>query len=113
MRTKLADAACAGIVAGLSAVPALAGEVKGPPGTPDTPRTLEEVQAIRTGAPAHSQSICSYNGLNDMVLGQGPIHEITQNPHNQGDPGNAGAGPTGSSTPGDPTCGGGSNPENP
>jgi hypothetical protein len=113
MRAKLAVAACAGIVAALSAVPALAGEVKGPPGTPDTPRTLEQVQAIRTGAPAHSQSICSYNGLNDMVLGQGPIHEITQNPHNQGDPGNAGAGPTGSSTPGDPTCGGGSNPENP
>jgi len=112
MRRNLAVAACAVIVAALSAVPALAGEVKGPPGTPNVPRTLERVQAIRTGAPAHSQSICSYNGLNDMIPTQGPIDQITQNPHNQGSPGEAGAGPAGSGVPGSPTCGRGSNPEN-
>ena len=113
MRRNLAVAACAGIVAALSAVPALAGEVKGPPGTPGTARTIEQVEAIRTGAPAHSQSICSYNGLNDMIPSQGPIDAITQNPHNQGSPGEAGAGPSGSGTPGAPTCGRGSNFENP
>ena len=113
MRTKLAVAACAAFVAALSDVPALAGEVKGPPGTPGTPRTLEQVQAIRTGAPAHSQSICSYNGLNDMIPTQGPIDATTQTPHNQGSPGEAGVGAAGSGVPGSPTCGGGSNPENP
>ena len=113
MRRMLAVASFAAVVVGVTAGAAFAGEVKGPPGTPDTPRTLEQVQAIRTGAPAHSQSICSYNGLNDMVLGQGPIHEIVQTPHNQGAPGEAVAGAAGSGTPGHPTCGGGSNPENP
>ena len=99
MRRNLAVAACAVIVAALSAVPALAGEVKGPPGTPNVPRTLEQVQAIRTGAPAHSQSICSYNGLNDMNPAQGPIDVIVQTPHTQGTPGEAGHG----------TCAGGTN----
>jgi len=112
MGRKLAATGCAVFVAALCAVPALAGEVKGPPGTPNEARTLAEVEAIRTGAPAHSQSICSYNGLNDMVLGQGPIDQITQNPHNQGTPGAAGAGAGGSGVPGSPTCGLGSNPEN-
>jgi hypothetical protein len=112
MSTKVAVAACAVIVAALTAAPALAGEVKGPPGTPGVARTLEQVEAIRTGAPAHSQSICSYNGLNDMVRGQGQIDEIVQTPHNQGVPGQAGAGAAGSGVPGSPTCGRGSNPEN-
>jgi hypothetical protein len=113
MYRKLAVAACAAIVAALTAVPALAGEVKGPPGTPGVARTLAQVEAIRTGAPAHSQSVCSYNGLNDMIPTQGPIDKIVQTPHNQGVPGQAGAGPAGSGVPGSPTCGRGSNPENP
>jgi len=110
MRTKLAVAACAAVIAALSAGTALAGEVQGPPGTPGVPGSGS---GNRTGAPAHSNSICSYNGLNDMNPAQGPIDVIVQTPHTQGVPGQAGAGPNGSGVPGSPTCGGGSNPENP
>ncbi|HEY8407242.1 MAG TPA: hypothetical protein VIK66_04620 [Gaiellaceae bacterium] len=113
MRQKVLLAACVAALAAVFAGTASAGEVKGPPGTPGVGRTLEEVQAIRTGAPANSQSICSYNGLNDMVIGQGPIDNIVQTPHTQGSPGEAGADPAGSGTPGSPTCGRGSNFENP
>ncbi len=106
MRTKsfFAAAVCAVAVAGLGAGAAGAGEVKGPPGT--GPRTQEQVDAIRTAAPAHSNSICSYSGLNDMIPGQGPIDFIVQSPgqdvRNGGDPGIPGL-----------ACHGGSNPENP
>jgi hypothetical protein len=105
MRKKFAAACCAVVVAGLGAGAALAGEVKGPPGT--GPRTQEQVNAIRTAAPAHSNSICSYSGLNDMIPGQGPIDFHVQSPgqnvRNGGAPG----------LPGHGTCAGGSNPENP
>jgi hypothetical protein len=110
MREKLVAAVCAVLFAGLSAGAALAGEVQGPPGTPGVPFSGS---GNRTGAPAHSNSICSYNGLNDMNPDQGQIDSIVQTPHNQGAPGEAGAGAAGSGTPGSPTCGGGSNPENP
>lgn len=111
MRAKLAAATCAALVAALSAsAAAFAGEVQGPPGTPGV---AFSGSGNRTGAPAHSQSICSYNGLNDMNPAQGPIDSIVQTPHNQGIPGEAGAGPNGSGTPGQPTCGRGSNFENP
>ena len=113
MPTRFAALVCVVATIGLSAGAALAGEVKGPPGTPGTPRTLEQVDLIRTGAPAHASSICAYNGLNDMVLGQGPIDSIVQTPHNQGSPGEAGADAAGSGTPGSPTCGRGTNPELP
>jgi hypothetical protein len=99
MRQKLAAAICAAIFAGLSAGVALAGEVAGPPGTPGV---ADSGSGKRTGAPEHSQSICSYNGLNDMNPDQGQIDSIVQNPHNQGSPGDAGHG----------TCAGGTNPEN-
>ena len=75
---------------------ALAGEVTGPPGTPDQPFSGS---GHRTGAFENANSICAFNGLNDMNPDQGPIHEITQNPHNQGSPGDAGHG----------TCAGGTN----
>jgi len=101
----VAAAVCAVALAGLGVGPAFAGEVAGPPGRADNPPTKV------TGAPEHSQSVCSYNGLNDFV--QGPTVEQTQTPANQGSPGEAGAGPAGSGTPGKPTCGGGSNPRNP
>ena len=107
---KLAAAIGATVVAALSAGSALAGEVTGPPGTPNAPFSGS---GVRTHAPENSQSICSYNGLNDMNPDQGPINSIVQTPHNQGVPGEAGAGPAGSGTPGSPTCGRGSNPENP
>jgi hypothetical protein len=97
MRKKLAVALCAVVFAGLGATTAFAGEVTGPPGTPNQPFSGS---GVPTGAPSHSQSICSFNGLNDMDPSQGPIDSITQNPHNQGSPGDAGHG----------TCAGGTNP---
>jgi len=100
MRTKLSIAICAFVVAGATAGAAFAGEVTGKPGTPGVPFSGS---GVRTGAPAHSNSICSYNGLNDMNPDQGPIDNIVQTPHTQGSPGDAGHG----------TCAGGTNPENP
>jgi hypothetical protein len=80
---------------------AFAGEVTGPPGS------TTNVPTNATGAPQHSNSVCSYNGLNDF--NQGPKVEQTQPPANQGVPGQAGADAAGSGAPGQPTCGGGSN----
>lgn len=100
MRSKLVAAICAAMLVSLPAGAALAGEVTGAPGTPGVPFSGS---GVRTGAPAHSQSICSYNGLNDMNPAQGPIAVIVQTPHTQGSPGDAGHG----------TCAGGTNPENP
>jgi hypothetical protein len=102
MRTTsfLAAATCAIVAATTSTSIAYAGEVTGKPGTPDV---AGSGSGVRTGAPAHSNSLCSYNGLNDMDPNQGPIHYIVQTPHNQGSPGDAGHG----------TCAGGTNFENP
>ncbi|HKH13494.1 MAG TPA: hypothetical protein VKA47_02450, partial [Solirubrobacterales bacterium] len=75
MRKKLAAVVCATVFAGLGASTAFAGEVTGPPGTPGVPFSGSGVE---TGAPAHSQSICSFNGLNDMNPSQGPIDSIVQ-----------------------------------
>ena len=96
-----AAALCAAVFAGGSVSAALAGEVTGPPGSATNPPTNA------TGAPEHSNSICSFNGLNDF--NQGPKIERTQTPANQGVPGQAGADAAGSGTPGQPICGGGSN----
>ena len=105
LKSFLAAAVCAVAFAGLGAGVAAAGEVKGPPGT--GPRTQEQVDAIRTAAPSHSNSICSYSGLNDMIPGQGPIDFIVQSPGQDVR--------TGITPPGIPglACHGGSNPENP
>jgi hypothetical protein len=104
MRKILAAAFSAFVVAGLGAGVASAGEVKGPPGT--ELRTQAQVDAIRTAAPSHSNSICSYSGLNDLIAGQGPTDFHVQSPgqdvRNGGAPGLPGQ-----------FCGGGSNPENP
>jgi hypothetical protein len=102
MRTKkfLAAAVCAAGLVVANAGVALAGEAPGPPGTPGVPFSGSN---LRTGAPAHANSICAYNGLNDMNPSQGPIDSIVQTPHTQGTPGEAGHG----------TCAGGTNPENP
>ena len=102
MRTKsfFVAAACGAALAGSGAGVASAGEVAGPPGTPGV---AFSGSGVRTGAPAHANSICAYNGLNDMNPAQGPINSIVQTPHNQGSPGDAGHG----------TCAGGTNPENP
>ncbi len=102
LRTRsllVAVGSAATIVVG-SAGAAFAGEVTGPPGTPNV---AGSGSGVRTGAPAHANSICAYNGLNDMNPDQGQISSIVQTPHNQGSPGDAGHG----------ACAGGTNPENP
>jgi len=96
----LAAAVCAAGLVVANAGVAWAGEVTGPPGTPGV---ANSGSGVRTGAPAHANSVCAYNGLNDMNPDQGPIDSIVQNPHTQGTPGAAGHG----------TCAGGTNPENP
>jgi hypothetical protein len=55
MRRLLVVVISAGV---LAAGGAFAGEVKGPPGTPDNTN--------QTGAPAHANSACAYSGLNDF-----------------------------------------------
>jgi hypothetical protein len=84
MYRKSAAAFCAVVLMGLGAGSAFAGEVTGPPGSATDPPTNA------TGAPEHSNSVCSFNGLNDF--NQGPKIERTQTPANQGDPGDAGHG---------------------
>jgi hypothetical protein len=71
--------------------------VQGPPGTPGIPFSGS---GKPTGARTNANSICAYNGLNDMNPAQGQIIFIVQTPHNQGSPGDAGHG----------TCAGGTNP---
>jgi hypothetical protein len=69
MRQKslLAVAVCATALAGLSG-PAFAGEVKGPPGSGG-----EETQG-----PSHARSACVFNGLNDLVAGEGQTDFLVQ-----------------------------------
>jgi hypothetical protein len=102
MRTKsfFAAAVCAVAIVGAGAGAAFAGEVKGPPGTPGV---AFSGSGEETGAPAHSNSNCSFNGLNDMNPEQGQIDSFLQTPANQGSPGDAGHG----------ACAGGTNPRNP
>jgi hypothetical protein len=98
-------------VVGAGASSAFAGEVIGPPGTPGEPGSGS---GIRTAAPEHANSACAFSGLNDMIVGQGPIDFIVQSPGQAvrdgappGIPGHGGV-------PGFPIgCRGGSNPENP
>ena len=113
MRKTVTAAICAAVVAGLGASGAFAGEVKGPPSS--TTRTQEQVDAQRTAAPSHSNSICSFSGLNDMIVGQGPTDFHVQSPGQDVRTGLTPPGVPGSTDPstGRPTCGGGSNPENP
>ena len=89
MRKTFAAAFCAAVVAGLGASAALAGEVTGPPGTPNVAGSGSGKQ---TGAFLNANSICAFNGLNDMNPLQGPIAVIVQTPHTQGVPGEAGHG---------------------
>jgi hypothetical protein len=84
------------VVLSMTAGSVVAGEVTGPPGTPNV---AGSGSGHRTGAFYNANSICAFNGLNDMNPLQGPIDQITQNPHNQGSPGQAGHG----------TCAGGTN----
>jgi hypothetical protein len=60
----------AAIVLSLSASAALAGEVKGPPGTIDNTNT--------TGALEHANSACAASGLNDYDTADGQIASQVQ-----------------------------------
>jgi hypothetical protein len=75
MRKKslLAVAVC---MSGLSAAPVFAGEVAGPPGTPNE---AGSGSGKPTGAVLHANSACAFNGLNDMNPAQGQIELIVQN----------------------------------
>ena len=63
-RSLLAVVACTVAVAGVSVSGALAGEVKGPPGSVDTIR--EGGNPNKTGALDHARSACAASGLNDF-----------------------------------------------
>ena len=62
-RSLCAIAVCASAVVGVSAGTAFAGEVKGPPGTPDNTNT--------TGALDQPSSACAASGLNDLDSQEG------------------------------------------
>ena len=95
MRKKplLAVAVCTAALAGASASAAFAGEVKGPPGTPSTatPPTPTPGTSGPTAMREHANSICAFSGLNDLLVGQGPVDFIVQSPgqdvRNGGPPG--------------------------
>jgi hypothetical protein len=76
-KSMLATAVCTVAVVGASAGTALAGEVKGPPGTPGVIGSGSEAL---TGAPAHANSICAYSGLNDFRAENGQIIFHVQSP---------------------------------
>jgi hypothetical protein len=63
-KSLLAVAVCTGALAALSAAPAFAGEVKGPPGGGT------DFTAARTQA----NSICAFSGLNDFTQGHESFH---------------------------------------
>ena len=65
----LAVAVCAGALAGVSASGALAGEVKGPPGSADTAQPGGNPD--KTGALDHANSACAASGLNDFDSDEG------------------------------------------
>ena len=58
MKRLFAIGLCTVALVGVAAGPALAGEVKGPPGTPNNTN--------ETGALDHANSICAASGLNDL-----------------------------------------------
>ena len=78
MRKKslLAVAVSAAALAGVSAAPAFAGEITGPPGTPGV---AGSASGDRTPAVTNARSGCAANGLNDMNPLQGQIDLIVQN----------------------------------
>src|SRR6267142_1783227 len=63
-RRFFAAALCAAVFAGGSASAALAGEVKGPPGSPATAQPGGNPNS--TGALDHANSACAASGLNDF-----------------------------------------------
>jgi hypothetical protein len=72
-RSFLVAVLCAAVFAAGSVSAALAGEVKGPPGDGTT---QAGGNPNATAAPAHANSICAFNGLNDYdsLEGQNDFH---------------------------------------
>jgi hypothetical protein len=73
-KSLLAVAVCVTALAGLSAAPAFAGEITGPPGTVGV---VGSAPGKDTGIRGHARSECAFNGLNDF--NQGQVDRITQN----------------------------------
>jgi hypothetical protein len=102
--SRSAAAVCAALFMGLGSGAAVAGEVKGPPGSVENPPSESQ---YNWKAILHANSICVFSGLNDF--NQGPTDNPTQTPADF-PAGSAGHGfedvfPIG--------CVGGSNPYNP
>jgi len=98
MKRLLVVAASVAVLVGAFASGALAGEVKGPPGTVCSGATCEP-STDYTAARSNSNSDCSHSGLNDMdPTPPGQTSKITQTPADA---------PPGA--PGKGTCAGGTN----
>ncbi|HEX5225651.1 MAG TPA: hypothetical protein VFW29_11035 [Solirubrobacteraceae bacterium] len=99
-RSTLAAVISTAVVAGYGASSAVAGEVKGPPGTPGVFGSGSEQN---TAAPKHANSICAFSGLNDFREENGQIEVIVQSPGTEHRLGNTPPGVPGEA------CHGGSN----
>ena len=69
MKRLFVVAASIAVLAGVGASGALAGEVKGPPGSEDT--IQEGGNPNKTGALDHANSACAASGLNDFDSAEG------------------------------------------
>jgi hypothetical protein len=88
MKRLLLVVASVAVVTGAVASGALAGEVKGPPGTPGVAGSGSGQPTAMEG---NANSICGFSGLNDMNPDQGQIDRITQTPKDA-EPGQAASG---------------------
>jgi hypothetical protein len=75
-RSILAGALCAAVFAGVSVSAALAGEVKGPPGSAATAQPGGNPD--KTGAVGTANSACAASGLNDFDSESGQIASQVQ-----------------------------------
>ena len=82
MRRKFAAVICAAVVVGLGTGAALAGEVKGPPGTPNPTNPIPGTSG-RTAAPEHANSACAFSGLNDNYVAGNPLPDEDGFTHTQ------------------------------
>jgi hypothetical protein len=73
--SRSAAAVCAALFMALGSGTALAGEVKGPPGSVDNPPPESQ---YNLAARFHANSVCAFSGLNDFV--NGPTDKPTQTP---------------------------------
>jgi hypothetical protein len=103
-KSLLAVALCTAALVGAGATAAVAGELRGPPGTPSATDPIPPTSG-ETAAPDHANSACAFSGLNDLNPEEGPTDSIVQTPAD-GPPGAPGHG----GIPGFPIgCRGGSN----